>query len=71
MNFTTWNNKIGVLASPQYLFEGAKIELQSNLSPNFQVTHLMSFASQANPNQYIFGAVYGGARVIIKILNNN
>jgi len=27
----------------------------------------MSFASQANPNQYIFGAVYGGARVNIKI----
>ncbi|OUM65202.1 hypothetical protein PIROE2DRAFT_41901 [Piromyces sp. E2] len=55
-----------VLASPQYLFEGAKIELQSNLSPNFQVTHLMSFASQANPNQYIFGAVYGGARSLLQ-----
>jgi len=23
----------------------------------------MNFASQANPNQYIFGAVYAGARV--------
>jgi len=55
-----------VLASPQYLFEGAKIELQSNLSPNFQVTHLMNFASQANPNQYIFGAVYAGARSLLQ-----
>jgi len=55
-----------VLASPQYLFEGAKIELQSNLSPNFQVSHIMNFASQANPNQYIFGAVYAGARHILQ-----
>jgi hypothetical protein len=53
---------LGVLPS-LYAFDGAKVELTSLISPNFQVAHSFQWASQQMPNLYSFSTVYAGNRV--------
>jgi hypothetical protein len=45
------------------MFDGAKIDLTSLLSPRFQVTHSFTWAAQGIPSNYSFGAGYVGEKV--------
>ncbi|KAJ3047414.1 translocase of outer mitochondrial membrane, partial [Rhizophlyctis rosea] len=41
-----------------FLFDGAKFDLTSILTPNFQVLHSLSWGSQSYPPSYQFGSVF-------------
>ena len=52
-----------------FIFDGARADLTKGLSmnPAFQVTHSFSLASQANPSQYNFGAVFASNKVALLV----
>jgi len=51
-----------------FIFDGARADLTKGLSmnPAFQVTHSFSLASQTNPSQYNFGAVFASNKVFMQ-----
>ncbi|KAF8334310.1 eukaryotic porin-domain-containing protein [Cantharellus anzutake] len=51
-----------------FIFDGARADLTKGLSmnPAFQVTHSFSLASQTNPSQYNFGAIFASNKVFMQ-----
>ena len=49
-----------------HMFDGAKVDLTSMLSPSFQVTHSFAWASQLYPPTYHFGAGFVGSRLFLQ-----
>ncbi|KAI9031294.1 eukaryotic porin-domain-containing protein [Hyaloraphidium curvatum] len=65
-SFENLHREVRGLLPSLYSFDGGKVELTSLLSPNFQVAHSLSWASQQYPNMYNFSTVYVGDRVFLQ-----
>ena len=51
------------------MIDGAKFELQSSHSQNFQTSHAFGWGSAQSPSTYHFGAMYANNQVGIPFIN--
>ena len=50
-----------------HMIDGAKFDITSVMSPNFQVTHSFGWGSANYPPTYHFGAGYQGGKVCFHV----